>query len=191
MIGPTAGLKRLLEVLNELGIPYMIGGSLASSVHGVYRATEDVDLVVDIDASNIDPLVNELGTEFYIDAEMIREALGRGRSCNVIHLASSYKFDLFPLSEDPFQQSQFERRGLEEFPQAGAVPMRLHVATAEDTVLSKLVWYRAGNEVSEQQWKDVRGVVAVKGENLDRDYMRRWAEHLGVRDLLDSLFAEA
>jgi hypothetical protein len=122
---------------------------------------------------------------------MIEEALHRNRSFNLIHLPSSYKFDLFPLPEDAFSRRQFERRQLEDFPAGGSDLIKLHVSTAEDTLLAKLAWYRAGNEVSEQQWKDVRGIVAVTGEKLDRDYMRRWATELGVSYLLDRLLGEA
>ncbi len=104
---------------------------------------------------------------------MIREALRQGRAFNVIHRVTGYKFDFFPLTSDPFQQSQFERRRCE-----GSV----FVSSAEDTILMKLA--RACGGVSEWQLNDVRGIVEVQRERLDGEYLRRWAKHVGVEDLL-------
>ncbi len=106
---PLAAFQRLVEALERLDIPFLVVGSLASSIHGIYRATADVDLVAAIDPRKVDPLVKELGEEFYADPEMIRESLSRGRGFNLIHYASSYKFDLFPLSPDPYHQTEFSR----------------------------------------------------------------------------------
>jgi hypothetical protein len=155
---------------------------------GPFRATADVDLVADIRASQAEMLVRHLGPEFYADADMIAEALRAGRSFNVIHFASTAKFDVFPLSEDLYQQSQFERRHIEAVDLGGAEKLRVPVATAEDTLLMKL-WYRSGGEVSERQWNDVRGIVAVQGPRLDRAYLGRWAVYLKVADLLDAALA--
>jgi hypothetical protein len=176
-------LHALIEALGRSAIPYMIGGSMASGIHGVYRTSLDVDLVADIHAGQIVGLVRELGSEFYADAGMMRDALESGRSFNLIHFASSYKFDIFPLSNDPFQQSQFSRREMRDIV-LGGLSLGVPVATAEDTLLMKLAWYRSGGEVSERQWNDVRGIVAVQGRRLDREYLRRWAAHLKVSDLL-------
>jgi hypothetical protein len=114
---------------------------------------------------------------------MMRDALESGRSFNLIHFASSYKFDIFPLLPDAFQQTQFSRRELREIAPGGA-KLAVPVATAEDTLLMKLVWYRAGDEVSERQWNDVRGILAVQGLRLDRQYLRHWAAYLKVADLV-------
>jgi hypothetical protein len=103
----------------------------------------------------------------------------------LIHFASSYKFDIFPLSSDPFQQSQFSRRETKDIV-LGAVTLGVPIATAEDTMLMKLVWYRAGGEVSERQWNDVRGIVALQHQRLDREYLHHWAAYLKVADLLDA-----
>jgi hypothetical protein len=108
-----------------------------------------------------------------------------GRAFNLIHFASSYKFDIFPLSSDPFQQSQFSRREMRDIV-LGGVKLPVPVATAEDTLLMKVVWYRSGGEASERQWNHVRGIVAVQGQRLDRDYLRQWAEYLKVADLVDA-----
>jgi len=178
-------LQALAEALARSGIPYLIGGSMASGIHGVYRTSLDVHLVADLHPGQIARLIRELGGEFYADAGMMYDALESGRAFNLIHFASSYKFDVFPLSSDPFQQSQFSRREMRNIA-LGGVTLALPVATAEDTLLMKLVWYRSGGEVSERQWNDVRGIAAVQRERLDREYLRQWAEYLKVADLVDA-----
>jgi hypothetical protein len=181
-------LQALIEALGRSAIPYMIGGSMASGIHGVYRTSLDVDLVADVHAGQIARLIQKLGGEFYADAGMMRDALESGRSFNLIHFASSYKFDIFPLSPDPFQQSQFARREMRDIALNGGT-VAVPVGTAEDTLLMKLVWYRSGGEVSERQWNDVRGIVAVQRQRLDREYLRRWAAYLKVADLVDAALA--
>jgi hypothetical protein len=178
-------LHALIEALRRSAIPYLIGGSMASGIHGIYRTSLHVDLVADIHPGQIARFIQELGMEFYADAGMMRDSLESGRSFNLIHFASSYKFDIFPLSSDPFQQSQFSRRETKDIV-LGAVTLGVPIATAEDTMLMKLVWYRAGGEVSERQWNDVRGIVALQHQRLDREYLHNWAAYLKVADLLDA-----
>jgi hypothetical protein len=178
-------LHALVAALDSSAIPYLVGGSMASGIHGIFRTSLYVDLVADIRPDQIARMIQELGGEFYADAEMMREALALGRSFNLIHFASSYKFDVFPLSSDPFQQSQFSRRETRDIVLSGA-KLSVPVATAEDTLLMKLVWYRSGGEVSERQWNDVRGIVAIQAERLDRKYLSHWAPYLKIPDLLDA-----
>ena len=101
---PGSALLRLLEALDRIEIPYMIGGSGASSIHGVPRTTADIDLVVEIRAQHVPALVAELRQVFYIDEHQVRDAIDHARSFNLIHLWTSYKFDLFPLTRDPLHR---------------------------------------------------------------------------------------
>jgi len=183
-------LHVLVEALGRSAIPFMIGGSMASGVHGIFRTSLDAALVADMHPGQIARFVQELGGKFYADAGMMRDALKSGRSFNLIHLASSYKFDLFPLLSDAFQQSQFSRREMRDIVLGGET-LALPVATAEDTLLMKLAWYRSGGEVSERQWNDVRGIVAVQQQRLDREYLGKWAEYLNITDLVDAALAAA
>ena len=105
-----AAFERLLAALDRLEILYAVGGSLASSVHGVPRATVDVDLLVDLPDSKIEPLVEDLKAEFFAEADLIRDAVRAGRPFNLIHYKSAYKFDLFPLPDDPYYRTEFDRR---------------------------------------------------------------------------------
>ena len=190
MVTPANALRRLVEVLDRLTIPHMIGGSVASSIHGMARPTMDVDLVAALQPSQVDRFAAELRADFYADPEVIRAALEGGRPFNLIHYASTFKFDIFPVLPDAYHQTQFERRVMAEATQFADVPVRCAVATAEDTLLAKLEWYRAEGETSERQWNDLRGIVRVRGRALDLEYLRRWAPHLGVEDLLERLLAE-
>src|SRR5438105_1976844 len=114
MATPADALARLLEILDRAEIPYSVGGSVASSAHGIPRTTMDVDLVTDLKPDQVDEFVDLLGSEFYADASTIREALARGRSFNLIHYATAYKFDLFPLRGDAYSRVEFGRRAFTE-----------------------------------------------------------------------------
>jgi len=190
MQDPVSGFKRLVEVLDNLAIRYMAGGSLASSIHGVFRSTNDIDIVADIREEHLLRLTDELAPDFHADLDAMREALRRGRSFNLIHYASSYKFDIFPLPSDDYHQSQLDRSEPKEITLGGTEAVKCRVATAEDTILAKLTWYRQGGEQSERQWADLRGILSVQGERLDETYLRKWAYHLGVADLLERLFGQ-
>ena len=190
MSTPADALARLLEILDRAEIHYYIGGSVASSAHGIPRTTMVVDLVANIKPDQIDELVGLLGAEFYADAPMIREGLARGRSFNLIHYASAYKFDVFPLRKDAYSGMEFDRRAFTEIRSFGPEPLECAIATAEDTILRKLEWYRAGGETSERQWNDLRGILKISGPRLDLAYLRQWASFLKVDDLLERLLAE-
>jgi hypothetical protein len=187
---PRQAFARLLEALDRLEIRSMVSGSVASSIHGHARMTRDVDIIVDIGLDDAGPLVDELTDKFYIDADGIRSAIEHQRSFNVIHLQSSFKFDLFPLSNDPYQQAQFNRRRFEISSLFGADPLEFAVASPEDLILGKLRWYQLGGGVSEHQWNDVLGVMAVQRERLDLDYLFTWAGYLEISHLLRQALAE-
>ncbi len=184
---PADAFRQILGVFDRLGIAYLTCGSVASSVHGIPRTTMDVDLVVQLRQDQIGELYSAVKNDFYADLEALREALIRRRSFNLIHYGSAYKFDIFPLGPDDFSQSEFARRIPGATTALGDEPVRCAIATAEDTILSKLRWYRAGGEVSERQWSDLQGIFQVSGARLDREYLRRWARDLGVVDLLERL----
>jgi hypothetical protein len=182
--------RRILEVFDRLEIRYFVGGSVASAAYGIPRATMDADLVADVRLEQTEELAAELKADFYADADMMKDALQRGRSFNVIHYESSFKFDIFPLLGDDYSLTQFRRRRFENTTSFGDEPIECAIATAEDTILNKLRWYRAGGEISEQQWNDLRGILQVRGAQLDFEYLHAWAPRLGVEDLLERLLGE-
>jgi len=179
---------RVVEIFERLGILYHVGGSYASSIHGVPRQTHDVDLVVDLRPDVVHEVAQALQGDFYVDEKAIARAVTDRSSCNLIHLGTGLKIDLFVKGSSAFDASEFERRVLVRLSDAPAVDV--FVKSAEDTLLRKLVWFRLGGEVSERQWEDVRGVARIQAGRLDIKYLTRWADEIGVRDLLDSLLRE-
>lgn len=180
----------LLAIPDRMEIAYEVGGSVASSAHGIPRTTLDVDIVVDLKPDQIDSFAAELSHEFYADPALIREAFAMGRAANVIHLNSVWKFDLFPLRNDDYSRTEFGRRRFRAIRPDGREAIECSVASLEDTILRKLEWYRAGGETSERQWNDLLGVIAAAGGQLDLGYARRWAWYLKVDDLLEKLLAD-
>jgi hypothetical protein len=179
----------VIDALEKLGVRYLIGGSLASAIYGVPRATMDADLVADLRMENAEPLARALASAFYVDAEMIRDAIRQQRSFNVIHLDTAFKVDVFVRKQRAFDESQLARRI--KYVVATDPERTAFVASAEDTILAKLEWYRLGGETSERQWHDVLGIVKAQGERLDIGYLREWAAQLGVADLLERVLNEA
>ncbi len=179
-------LRPVVEALDLLGVPYMVAGSVASSMYGVPRTTLDADLVARIEASHALPLVRALGRDFYADEEMIGRAVRERSSFNLIHQPSMVKIDVFPVKARPYDAHALARRRRDRLDDLG-----LFVATPEDVILSKLEWYDAGGRVSERQWGDVVGLLRVHRGVVDLPYLRRWAAELDVNELLSRALAEA
>ncbi len=177
------------DALEALGVPYAIGGSFASAMHGVMRATMDADLVADLHPEHAEPLARALGDPFYADVQAMQDAIRRSASFNVIHLETAFKVDVFAAKARPFDRAQLSRR---QRHQVSEEPERhAYVASPEDTVLAKLEWYRMGGESSLRQWRDVLGVLRVQSGRLDLRYLRRMAATLDVTDLLERALEEA
>ncbi|MFH1562932.1 MAG: hypothetical protein ABIF11_05890 [Nitrospirota bacterium] len=189
LLEPTSVALKVISVFEELGIPYFIGGSLASAIHGVVRSTNDVDIVADLKPEHILPLKNALQSEFYIDKDMIKEAIERKSCFNLIYLELMFKVDIFVAGNHPYIQEQFKRRGKETIIRN---PEKIaYVSTPEDTILSKLDWFRKGGGVSDRQWADVLGVIKLQGKRLDMDYLHDWANKLNLGDLFRKGLEEA
>ena len=176
------------DVLEKMGIPYAVGGSLSSSVHGVMRSTLDVDIVADLRLEHIRPFVAALSPVFYADDEMMRDAITHHSSFNLIHYETAFKVDIFIPKERTFDKLQLERRIASII--ATDPEQSVYVTSPEDIILSKLEWYRMGDQVSDRQWRDILGVVKTKSDQLDLAYLRRWARELAVEDLLERALRE-
>ena len=183
-----AAITPIVEALEEFGIPYHIGGSVASSLYGHPRLTIDVDIIADLRLEHIRPLVIRLQTNYYIDEDMIRDAIRRRSSFNVIHLDTMLKVDVYIPKSRSFDQEEL-RRVQQEVLLEGTRPF--NVASPEGTILNKLEWYRMGGEVSDRQWNDILGVLKVQGTHLDMAYLQRWAANLKVTDLLERALVDA
>lgn len=187
MEGTLGALAIVAAALDELGIDHMVCGSIASTLHGEPRTTHDADLVADLTEDHVAGLVAALKGVFYCDRDMVLDAVRCRGSFNVVHLQSAQKVDIFVRRDRDFSRTELGRRARIEI----GPGQRVAVATPEDTVLTKLEWYRKTDESSERQWRDALGVVKMQGPALDRKYMEEWAVRLGIRDLLDRLLAEA
>jgi hypothetical protein len=168
---------RVIALLNQHGIPFMVTGSIATSYHGRPRSTHDADLVIDPRPPQLAALVSDLLAEdFHVSPEGAQRALQHRAQFNVIAIREAAKVDLIIRKDRPFSVEEFRRRQLGSF--AGtSVPF----VTPEDAILSKLEWARRGGD-SERQIADAAGVLQLN-PSLDRAYVARWAAELGVTDL--------
>jgi hypothetical protein len=180
---------RVVRALEGIGVPYLVGGSIASSFYGEPRATQDVDIVADLQEPNVSQLVAALRDDFYLDEPAIREAVRHRSTFNVIHLETMFKVDIFVAKDDVATLQEFERRRLHPLP--NHPDTEIVVATPEDIVVQKLYWYRLGGEVSDRQWLDALKVLEVRLDSLELPYMHQLARHLGVEDLLERVLTQA
>lgn len=179
----------VIELLEGLGIEFHVGGSLASGFAGVARTTQDVDLVL-AGLSPAQAVIMARGLEgsFYVSLESIRDASRRRGSFNVMHLETMTKIDIFLHGNSAFDRSVMRRRTPIHVEALGRT---VDFASAEDIVLRKLVWFDAGNRMSDRQWYDLVGVLKVQGPKTDVGYLRHWARDQGVEELLERALAEA
>ena len=177
------------KVFDQINIPYLVGGSLASAVHGVVRATLDADIIADINQEQVNELIKQLQAAFYIDEEMVRNAIKERGSFNIIHLDTMFKVDIFLLKKRAFDQNQMERRVLQTLGPEQAE--KAYVSTVEDIILAKLEWFRSGGEISDRQWRDILGVLQIQWDRINFSDLQKWAKSLGVSDLLERARNEA
>lgn len=176
------GLAPVLRALRELGVPHYVAGSLASSLHGVPRASIDADIVADLQEPHAGPLCRALEGLYYVPEARVGMAIRERSSFNVIHLETMIKVDVFVSQDRPQDRRALDRAELATFDEGAG--LRALAASAEDTVLAKLEWYRKGGHVSERQWSDVIGVLRVSRDRLDLEYLRTGAIELGLDGLL-------
>jgi hypothetical protein len=168
--------------IERAGGAYFVGGSLASSLQGEPRSTNDVDVVISLPLAKADDFVEGLGSDFEVDRQMLRDALRRRATCNIYHLPSATKVDLFAVGQSPFDEMEFSRRRPVRIREGAET---LVLKTPEDTVLRKLRWYEDGGRVSERQWRDIVQVLRVSGAEMDSEYLEHWARVLEVAALLE------
>lgn len=176
-------LMEVVSLLEQLKIPYLVGGSMASALHGVARSTLDADIVVEHQEDQAIELVKRLADRFYIDSDMVRAAIQNRSSFNLIHLETLFKVDIFISKDRPFDRMQFSRRIERVF--AMNPEQIAYLSTAEDIILAKLERFRLGGEVSDSQWRDLLGVLKVQAARLDLGYLRHWAAEFRVDALLE------
>ncbi len=185
---PLSVLSIIATTLEQHGIRDVLVGSFASSIHGMYRSTADIDILADINTDQVRPLFEALRDRFYVDETAMRDAVVQRRSFNAIHFDSVFKVDFFVPKTDDFSRGQLDRRQSRKLSRDG--DETVWVASAEDTILAKLRWFRAGQETSSTQWSDVVGVLGTSRDTLDVQYLHKWSKELGVDDLLEKALDE-
>ncbi len=184
-----SALEPVVEVFSTLGIDYYIGGSVASSAFGLPRTTLDIDIVADVKANHAEGLANALNHEYYVDKNMIEEAIKRHSSFNLIHNSTCFKIDIFVLKCRLFDKLSIKRKkkGIldAEFPEK-----HFFFASPEDIIISKLEWFKIGGSISERQINDVKGIIKVQGGKLDFDYLKNTANNLKLSDILTKVLNE-
>ncbi len=174
----------VVSALRAHQVAHFVTGSLASSLHGEFRATNDIDIVADMSQGQLRALLTSLTPQFVVDAEGATRAFAEGYSFNLIHSGTYLKVDLFP-AKGAFERQAIERAEVVALPGA---TQPLSIATLEDIVLAKLRWYRLGDESSAIQWRDIEGLVTLNRDRFDMAHLRDWAATLRVTDLLDRAF---
>lgn len=170
-------LRALLPHLDRLGIPYLITGGIAASLHGRPRFTQDIDFVIAPTREQLDRLMDALDPDFVVNREAAQEALARRGEFNAIHRALIFKVDFWFSTGDAFDTSRLARATPVE-----VVPGLLaRVATPEDAIISKLLWLRQG--ATERSQEDIRGVLRAYAGNLDLAYLDAMVERLGLEQI--------
>lgn len=177
-------LEKLIKVLSDCSIPYMISGSFCSSYHGRPRATQDLDIVIAPTEKQLLRFVESLGKDYYVSREAVRAAFANNSMFNVIDNISGWKADFILRKARTFSRAEFERRATAEI---GGIDV--WVTSPEDTILSKLEWSK--DSQSERQFHDALGVAVVQWDRLDVDYLRKWAKELRLEDSFERLLEEA
>ena len=179
-------LKRVIRALDRAGIQYMITGFVASSLQGEPRSTHDIDIVIAMQSSKVNELVEAFPpSDFYFDKDSILNAINRESMFNLIELGGGDKVDFWILTDEPFDLSRFSRRYSEEF-----IGLKIQVSSSEDTILAKLRWAKLSGG-SEKQFTDALRVYEVQYGKLDIDYLTHWAKKLDVESLWKRLTDEA
>jgi len=163
--------------LDAVGIPYMVTGSFASSVHGVPRATNDIDIIIlPANLNQLSTLVSKFAEPSYeSDLDDALDAFRRKSMFSVIDRRGIWKIDFIIRKDRPFSRKEFDRRKRIEI-----LGVELYAATPEDVLLAKLEWAKLGE--SERQIRDAAGIIQIQGEKLDREYVERWAAALDIED---------
>jgi len=182
-------IRKLTDVLDDLEIEYAIGGSIASSLYGTVRFTQDADITVKEFRGVAQKLYERLKDEFYLSREAMLGALDSCGSFNAIHLETSFKIDMFVQGPNEFDKQLLARSKRVRL--SDSEEKRFCVVSPEDVVLLKLRWYVRSGCKSDQQWDDILGVLRVQGESVDFKYMKRWSRELGVDQLLQRAISES
>jgi len=178
-------LAPVVDTFRKLKVRHFVGGSVASSFHGATRSTMDVDVVCELTEEKVSPFVGSFDNDFYLSEAAVFEAVRRKTCFNLIHLPTSFKVDVFVSRGRPFDDESMQRATVQRLGETRTVDVP--IASPEDSIVSKLEWYRLTDETSERQWEDVSRLITLLGDEVNLEYLNRAAESVGVADLLARL----
>jgi hypothetical protein len=180
--GPLELVGQVAAILDDLGILYALGGSMASSLIGEPRSTVDVDIAIKVEDGGEAALLERANAEFYVPVDAARAAIRAHSSFNLVDTAHGLKVDLFVLGDGLLDRMQIERRMNVTIP---GLANPIWVTSPEDQVLRKLDWYRSTGHESDRQLRDVVGMLRIHGDVMDRIYLDETARQLNLGALLD------
>jgi hypothetical protein len=186
---PLRVVGKLDAVFFKLDIPYFVGGSLASSLYGIPRATQDVDVIVDMSVAHVDMFVRSIEDDFVVDPNVVRSAVKNKSSFNIIDKEELYKVDIFIQKPDNVSKTEMLRKIKYTISESGE-KISIYICSPEDIISHKLYWFKLGDEVSERQWHDVLQVLKVQDNRIDFDYLRNICKARGVEKLLDKALGD-
>lgn len=176
-------LEKMVEFLNKTSIPYMLSGSMGSALYGKPRFTNDTDIVIDPTKEQLLKFLDLLGPDYYVSKDAALQAFADNSMFNVIDIKFGWKADFIIRKKRSFSETEFSRRMRASF-----MGVDVNVVSPEDSILSKLEWSK--DSQSKQQYDDVIKILEVQWDNLDFEYLRKWAKELDVDDLLEQLLEE-
>lgn len=183
-------IRPVIRLFERHSIPYFIGGSVASSKYGRPRSTLDVDLIVDLKLSMVPILVEALKNDYYIDSDMIAEAIQRSSSFNLIHYDTMIKLDLFLLKKHTYDETSMMRKKTDKF-EDDPEDEDYAFSSPEDIIINKLKWYEMGDRVSDHQWNDILDVIKIQANSLDKEYLKKWCSTFNLSEQLEKAFDES
>lgn len=187
--GETGVIKLFTDILDKLNIPYAIGGSIASSLHGRVRFTQDADITVMALDNKTDPFYSLTKRHFYISKSAMHQAIRNKTSFNVIHTQTAFKIDVFVAQDNEFNNNLLQRA--KKIKLSEDTEKTFSVVSAEDIVLLKLMWYKQTDCTSERQWSDILSVLTAQASTIDFEYLKTWAAKLALNDLLQKAISES
>lgn len=182
-------LTKLTDFFDSLEIDYAIGGSMASSIYGTVRFTQDADITISVSEVLADRLYEGLKADFYISKKAMHHALTSCGCFNIVHFRTAFKIDMFIQGKDEFDKQLLLRA--RKIKISDSIDKEFVFISPEDIILLKLKWYRESERVSERQWSDVLGILAVQEGKLDIDYLKNWSEKLDLAELFNRSVSES
>jgi predicted nucleotidyltransferase len=182
-VEPSDLLRKVAQPLEKLGVRYAVVGSMASTVYGELRLTNDIDVVMDLRPDDVELFCSEFPPpEFYLSKPAVESAVRKQFQFNIIHPSSGLKVDCIIAGDDSFNQNQLDR-AVSISREGGAYAVR--VAAPEDVILKKMEYFRLGQ--SEKHVRDICGILKGQGDRIDREYIRQWAGRMGLTDIWDAI----